>query len=110
MAGYAGSSLLLTGYLVAARGSTLLCVVWDSHYGVFSCFRAQALELSGSTVVVHGLSCIMWDLPRPGLEPVSPAMAGGFVTIGPQGKSLCFLINLVFQKMPCLWLETAMHF
>ena len=21
----------------------------------------------------------MWDLPRPGLEPVSPALAGGFI-------------------------------
>ena len=28
----------------------------------------------------------MWDLPRPGLEPVSPALAGGFLTIAPPGK------------------------
>ena len=28
----------------------------------------------------------MWDLPRPGLEPVSPALAGGFSTTGPPGK------------------------
>ena len=96
--------------LLQPVGSILLCVVWASHDGGFSCFRAQALELSGSVVVVHGLSCIMWDLPRPGLEPVSPAMAGGFITTGPQGKSFGFLSNLVFQKMPCLWLETTMHF
>ena len=30
----------------------------------------------------------MWDLPRPGLEPMSPALVGGFLTIGPPGKSL----------------------
>ena len=28
----------------------------------------------------------MWDLPRPGLEPVSPALAGGFSTPEPPGK------------------------
>ena len=35
--------------------------------------RAQSL---------HG----MWDPPRPGLEPVSPALAGRFSTTAPQGK------------------------
>ena len=29
----------------------------------------------------------MWDLPRPGLEPTSPALAGGFLTTAPPGKS-----------------------
>ena len=28
----------------------------------------------------------MWDLPRPGLEPVSPALAGRFLTTEPTGK------------------------
>ena len=30
----------------------------------------------------------MWDLPRPGLEPVSPALAGRFLTTAPAGKPL----------------------
>ena len=30
----------------------------------------------------------MWDLPRPGLEPVSPALAGRFSTTAPPGKPL----------------------
>ena len=30
----------------------------------------------------------MWDLPGPGLEPVSPALAGEFLTTAPPGKSL----------------------
>ena len=43
----------------------------------------------------HGLSncgsraqllCGMWDLPRPRLEPVSPALAGRFSTTAPPGK------------------------
>ena len=41
----------------------------------------------------------MWDLPRPGLEPVSPALAGGFLTTVPAGKPLlvlsCFHMYLV---------------
>ena len=28
----------------------------------------------------------MWDLPEPGLKPVSPALAGGFLTTAPPGK------------------------
>ena len=28
----------------------------------------------------------MWDLPGPGIEPVSPALAGGFFTTEPLGK------------------------
>ncbi|KAJ8794162.1 hypothetical protein J1605_003308 [Eschrichtius robustus] len=30
----------------------------------------------------------MWDLPGPGLEPMSPALAGRFSTTAPPGKSL----------------------
>ena len=32
------------------------------------------------------LLCGMWDLPRPGLEPVSPALVGRFSTTVPPGK------------------------
>ena len=36
----------------------------------------------------------MWDLPRPGLEPVSPALAGRFSTTAPPGKpSRVFFIS-----------------
>ena len=34
----------------------------------------------------------MWDLPRPGLEPVSPALAGGFLTTAPPGKPHTFYL------------------
>ena len=33
------------------------------------------------------LLCGMWDLPRPGLKPVSPALAGGFLATVPPRKS-----------------------
>ena len=52
---------------------------------------------AGSVIVAHGL-CGMWDLPRPGLEPVSPALAGRFSTTAPPGKPIFFFFNhsLVF--------------
>ena len=38
--------------------------------------------------MAHGLSCsaARGNLPGPGLEPVSPALAGGFLTTVPPGK------------------------
>ena len=53
------------------------------------------LTMAASPVVEHRLSSCgsraqllrgMWDLPRPGLEPVSPALAGRFSTTAPPGK------------------------
>ena len=38
----------------------------------------------------------MWDLPRPGLEPVSPALAGGFPTTAPPGKPPDLLFMYIF--------------
>ena len=35
----------------------------------------------------------MWDLPRPGLEPVSLASAGGFSTTAPPGKPSNFILK-----------------
>ena len=108
--GCTGSLLLRAGFsLVAANGgcSSLQCASF--LLGGFSCCRAWALGTWASVVVVRRLSSCgsqalerrlsscgpqvylphgMWDLPRPGLEPVSPALAGGFLTTAPPGKSL----------------------
>ena len=69
--------------------------------------RARALGMSASVVVARGLSSCgswalehrlsscgarasllrgTWDLPGPGIEPMSPALAGGFLTTAPPGK------------------------
>ena len=37
----------------------------------------------------------MWDLPRPGLKPVSPALAGGFSTTAQPGKPKGLLFVVV---------------
>ena len=36
----------------------------------------------------------MWDLPGPGLEPMSPALAGRFLITAPPGKPLTYLFEL----------------
>ena len=54
----------------------------------------------------------MWDLPRPGLEPVSSALAGRFSTTAPPGKPqikrlLQFKESffLIFNKITSLWVH-----
>ena len=59
-------------------------------------FSLQWLLLLRSTGSWHRLSscgpwayllCRTWDLPRAGIEPVSPALAGGILSTVPPGKS-----------------------
>ena len=47
--------------------------------------RLQTRRLSNCGSRAQPL-CGMWDLPRPGLEPVSPALAGRLPTTAPPGK------------------------
>ena len=86
----------------------LLFIAVHRLIAVASLFRAWALGMRasvvwhvGSAVVPRRLSSCgarayllhgMWDLPGPGLEPVSPALAGGFLTTEPPGKSQCCTI------------------
>ena len=84
--------------LVAASGgyySSLRCAGF--YCGGFSGCGARPLGIWASVVVARGLSscgsrawllCGMWDLPGPGIETVSPELAGGFLTTVPPGKSL----------------------
>ena len=63
--------------LVTVSGGYSSCGVRASYCTCFSCCRTQALELSGSVVVVHGLSCPSMCgilVPWPGIEPTSPAL------------------------------------
>ena len=103
----------------------LFIVVHGLLIAVASRCGAQALGMWASVVVAHGLSSCgsralehrlsncgaraelprsMWDLPGPGLEPMSPALAGGYFTTAPPGKSLlyCFdYYNFVIQFGKC---------
>ena len=91
------------------QGTTFRCGARASHCGGFSRCGSQALGTQASVVVARGLSSCglwalerrlsscgarayllrgMWDLPGPGIEPMAPALAGGFLTTAPPGKSL----------------------
>ena len=72
------------------------CGAWASLCHGFACCRVQALGVQASVLAAHGLSSCgtwaymphyMWDLPRPRIESMSPALAGGLKTSGPPGKS-----------------------
>ena len=53
--------------------------------------QMRRLSSCGSRVqLFHG----MWDLPRPGLEPVSPALAGRFSITASPGKPHTSLLTL----------------
>ena len=62
------------------------------HVGSVVCgTQALSLRHASSVVVARRLTCpaacgIL--VPRPGSEPASPALEGGFFTTGPPGKSL----------------------
>ena len=79
----------------------------------------RPLTIAASLVAEHGLqmrrlsSCGsraqllrgMWDLPRPGLEPVSPALAGGPSTTVPPGKPYRSFLNLKWTYTMFIVLE-----
>ena len=99
-----GLSYGMWGSFIAAQA--LRCGAGSSlWHGLLSSCGTQAPGHVGSVVAAVGLSCPMvcWILvPRPGLEPVSPEMEGGFFTTGPPGKSLssllvpCFSFVIIF--------------
>ena len=65
----------------------LLWSMGSRHAGFSSCgLRALERRLN-SCGARASLLRGMWDLPGPGLEPVSPALAGRFLTTAPPGKS-----------------------
>ena len=87
---------------VAARGLSLVAAsggYFSLRCACFSLWWLLLLRSTGSRCAGFS-SCgtwalllrSMWDLRGPGFEPVSPALAGGFLTTAPPGKSLfCFL-------------------
>ena len=59
-----------------------ICSVWASHYGGFFCCGAWPLGCMGFSS--YGAPWYV-ELPRPGMEPMSLALADGFLPTVPQG-------------------------
>ena len=66
---------------IAVRGPLVIAASLVAEH------RLQTCRLSNCGSRAQ-LLCGMWDLPRPGLEPLSPALAGRFSTTAPPGKPL----------------------
>ena len=68
--------------------------------GLLSSWGAQASHCGGFSY------CSMWDLPRPGVKPVSLAWPGGFYSVEPQGSlfpsPLKMEENILYVSPPCL--------
>ena len=65
-------------------------------------YTGSAVAVLGFPLVLHGLSCLAACgilVPRPWIEPTSPALEAGFLTTGPPGKfpipslNISFLLN-----------------
>ena len=89
---------------IAVRGPLIIVASLVAEH------RLQTRRLSncGSRAQsLHG----MWDPPRPGLEPVSPALAGRLSTTAPPGKpiSLSFL-KIIFRYRIWTWSYFVAHF
>ena len=64
---------------IAVRGPLTIAASFAAEH------RLQTRRLSNCGSRAQ-LLCGMWDPPRPGLEPVSPALAGRLPTTVPPGK------------------------
>ena len=75
--------------LIAVRGSLTIAASLVAEHRL----QTRRLSSCGSRAqLLHG----MWDPHRPGLEPVSPALAGGFSTTVPPGKPLATTFYSLF--------------
>ena len=80
--------------LVAASGdhSSSQCAGLSLSRPLVAEHRLQTRRLSSCGSWAHLLRS-MWDPPRPGLEPMSPALAGRLSTTMPPGKPTCLFDN-----------------
>lgn len=89
-------------YLAAAR-RLLTAVASPVAHGLSGSGRVGfgSCRTRGSEVVVRGLGCPEADeilVPRPGIQPLSPAFEGRLLTTGPPGTSLyAFFYELPLQ-------------
>ena len=75
------ASLVVEHGLKGARASAVVACGLSSRGS-----RAPECRLSSCGARAQ-LLCSMWDPPGPGIEPMFPALAGGFLTTVPPGKS-----------------------
>ena len=112
------ADLWLGWVFVSVRGLSLVAASGDHS----SSRCVGLLTIAASLIVEHRLQTRrlsnygsraqllrgMWYLPRPGLEPVSPALAGRLSTTAPPGKPPGLLFVSI-QPVYVFWLEHLNH-
>ena len=85
--------------LVVVRGLLIWVASLAAEHGLQG---RQASVVAASELSSCGTWALLprgtWNLPRPGIEPVSPALAGGCLTTGPPGKSYSFILIQTFPR------------
>ena len=92
--GYSFSLCTINAVLSLVTSFSAVCVFRLFYFWlrwVFILLHAGFSSCDARAYLPHG----MWDIPRPGIEPMSPALAGGFLTTEPPGKSS---VSLVFNS------------
>ena len=67
-----------------------------SEHGGYSLLRALEHTDFSSCGIWDQLLCSMWNLSRPEIEPMSSALAGGFLSTAPPGSSKCWALSQLF--------------
>ena len=81
------------------RGLLCSCGVRASHCSGFSLWSTVSRCTGFSTCGLWtSLLCGMWNLPGLGIEPVSPGLAGVFLSTVPPGK-FCSLVNSIIPML-----------
>ena len=80
--------------LIAARGSYSLAVVHrlSQPWLPWLCSTGSGQGAFSSCGACSPLLRSMWNLPGPGIEPMFPTLAGGFLSTAPPGKSQVYLL------------------
>ena len=92
-----GSSLLCTAFAEHSWGQWgPLFIVVRGLLAVVSSLMGYRLSSCGTRAQL--LQCL-WNLPGPGIEPVSPALGGRVLTAGPPGKHHKFFNSVFFELL-----------
>ena len=76
------------GALVVVNGRCFCRSARASHCSGFSCcWLSSASRHAGFSSCGAWVAHVMWNHPGPGIEPMSPALAGGFLSTVPRGMS-----------------------
>ena len=84
--------------VVLSRGSSLVCMGFSFWWLLLLQSTGSRMQgFAGRELTGCGAQAQLprgtWNLPRPGIKPVSPALADRFLTTGPPGKSQYHMFN-----------------